>query len=42
MRERVELLGGVIHFASQPARLRADCGGTKIEAQLPIQDSEIT
>jgi two-component system sensor histidine kinase UhpB len=42
MRERVELLGGVIHFVSRPARLRADCGGTKIEAQLPLQDSEIT
>jgi signal transduction histidine kinase len=42
MRERVELLGGAIHFASQPARLRAECRGTTIEAQLPLQDSEIT
>jgi signal transduction histidine kinase len=42
MRERVELLGGAIHFVSRPARLRADCRGTKIEAQLPLQDIEIT
>lgn len=42
MRERVELLGGVIHFVSRPARLRAECGGTKIEALLPLQDNEIT
>jgi signal transduction histidine kinase len=41
MRERVELLGGAIDFDSRPARLRADCGGTKIEAHLPLQDSEI-
>jgi len=41
MRERVELLGGAIHFASRPARLRAECRGTTIEAQLPLQDSEI-
>ena len=41
MRERIELLGGAIHFASRPARLRADCRGTTIEAQLPLQDSEI-
>ncbi len=42
MRERVELLGGAIHFVSRPARLRTDRGGTKIEALLPLQDSEIT
>ena len=42
MRERVELLGGAIHFVSSPARLRAECRGTKIEALLPLQDSEIT
>ena len=42
MRERVELLGGAIHFASRPARLRADCGGTTVEVHLPLQDSEIT
>jgi signal transduction histidine kinase len=41
MRERVELLGGAIHFASRPARLRTDCRGTTIEALLPLQDSEI-
>ncbi len=42
MRERVELLGGVIHIVSRPARLRAECRGTKVEALLPLQDSEIT
>jgi two-component system NarL family sensor kinase len=42
MRERVELLGGSIYFVSRPARLRADCRGTKIEAQLPLPDSELT
>lgn len=42
MRERVELLGGAIHFVSRPARLRAECGGTKIETLLPLQDNEIT
>jgi signal transduction histidine kinase len=42
MRERVELLGGSISFDSRPARLRADCGGTKIEARMPLPDSEIT
>lgn len=41
MRERVELLGGAIHFASRPARLRAECRGTTIEAHLPLQESEI-
>jgi signal transduction histidine kinase len=41
MRERVELLGGAIHFVSRPARLRADSRGTTIEAHLPLQDSEI-
>ncbi len=41
MRERVELLGGAIHFVSRPARLRAECRGTTIEAHLPLQDSEI-
>jgi signal transduction histidine kinase len=41
MRERVELLGGSIQFASRPARLRAKCGGTTIEAHLPLQDSGI-
>lgn len=42
MRERVELLGGAIHFTSRPARLRAACRGTTIEAHLPLQGSEIT
>ena len=42
MRERVELLGGAIHLASRPARRRAECRGTTIEAHLPLQDSEIT
>jgi signal transduction histidine kinase len=41
MRERVELLGGAIQFASQPARLRAQCRGTTIEARLPLQEPEI-
>jgi signal transduction histidine kinase len=41
MRERVELLGGAIHFTSRPARLRAEWRGTTIEAHLPLQDSEI-
>jgi signal transduction histidine kinase len=42
MRERLELLGGAIDFASRPARRRAECRGTTIEARLPLQDSEIT
>jgi signal transduction histidine kinase len=41
MRERVELLGGAIHFTSRPARRRAECRGTTIEAHLPLQESEI-
>ncbi|HLK68135.1 MAG TPA: sensor histidine kinase [Bryobacteraceae bacterium] len=42
MRERVELLGGAVHFTSRPARLRAEARGTTIEAHLPLQDGEIT
>jgi signal transduction histidine kinase len=42
MRERVELLGGAIHFVSRPARLRSECRGTTIEAHLPLQDGETT
>lgn len=42
MRERVELLGGVIQFRSQPSRPQAECPGTMIEAHLPLQDSVIT
>jgi signal transduction histidine kinase len=41
MRERIELLGGAINFASRPARLRAKCRGTTIEAYLPLQESEV-
>ena len=41
MRERIELLGGAIDIASRPARLRAECRGTTVEAQLPLQDGEI-
>jgi signal transduction histidine kinase len=41
MRERIELLGGAIDFSSRPARLRAECRGTTIEAHLPLQDNEI-
>jgi signal transduction histidine kinase len=40
MRERVELLGGVIHFASRPARRRAARRGTIIELHLPLRDIE--
>jgi signal transduction histidine kinase len=40
MRERVELLGGAIHFASRPARRRAACRGTTIELHLPLRDVE--
>jgi signal transduction histidine kinase len=42
MRERVELLGGVIQFKSHSTRLREKCPGTLIEAHLPLQDSVIT
>jgi signal transduction histidine kinase len=42
MRERVELLGGAIHFVSRPARRRTQYRGTTIEAHLPLFDSEIT
>ena len=41
MRERIELLGGAIDFASHPAHLRAERRGTTIEAHLPLQESEI-
>ena len=41
MRERIELLGGAIDIASRPARLRAECRGTTVEAHLPLQDAEI-
>lgn len=41
MRERIELLGGVIEFTSRPARRRAERLGTTVEAHLPLQESEI-
>lgn len=41
MRERVELLGGAIHFTSRPSRRRAENRGTTIEAQLPLENGEI-
>jgi signal transduction histidine kinase len=41
MRERIELLGGVIDFASRPARRRAESLGTTVEAHLPLQESAI-
>jgi len=41
MRELIELLGGAIHFVSRPARWRAECRGTTIEARLPLQNGEI-
>lgn len=40
MRERIELLGGAIHFASRPSRQRLQSRGTTIEARLPLQDGE--
>ena len=40
MRERVELLGGAIHFASRSARRRAAYRGTTIELHLPLRDTE--
>jgi len=40
MRDRVELLGGTIHFASRPERVRAAYRGTTIELHLPLRDTE--
>jgi signal transduction histidine kinase len=40
MRERVELLGGAISFASQPVRPGAACHGTIIEVHLPLRHIE--
>jgi len=37
MRERIELLGGNIHFESRPASRRSVQCGTTVEAQLPLQ-----
>jgi signal transduction histidine kinase len=39
MRDRIELLGGAIHFSSRPAR-RAACRGTTIELHLPLKRIE--
>ena len=41
MRERIELLGGSIHFTSRPARCRVNCRGTTLEVHLPRQEAEI-
>jgi signal transduction histidine kinase len=40
MRERVELLGGAIHFESRPARRRAARRGTTLEVHLPLRKIE--
>src|SRR5258706_3013815 len=40
MRDRVELLGGVINFSSHPARQRTARRGTSIEFHLPLHGSE--
>ena len=40
MRDRIELLGGTIGYASRPARRGISNHGTAIECQLPLQESE--
>ena len=40
MRDRIELLGGVIEFSSHPARQRAARRGTLIEIRLPLHEEE--
>jgi signal transduction histidine kinase len=40
MKERVELLGGTIQFASRPVRRGVARGGTTIEVRLPLHDFE--
>jgi signal transduction histidine kinase len=40
MRERVELLGGAIHFASRNAQRRTPGHGTTIEVHLPLRHIE--
>ena len=40
MRERVEFLGGAIHFASRSARLHGARRGTTIEVHLPLRGTE--
>ncbi len=42
MQDRIELLGGSIQFASQPARRRAAWLGTTIEVRLPLDGMEAT
>jgi signal transduction histidine kinase len=42
MRDRIELLGGTIHFLSHPARGRSTRRGTTIEFHLPLHESEAT
>src|SRR5215471_9218951 len=38
MRDRIELLGGSITFASHPAGKKGGCAGTSIEVVLPLQE----
>ncbi len=40
MRERIELLGGTIHFASTPVRVGAGAHGSTIELNLPLKDPQ--
>jgi signal transduction histidine kinase len=40
MQDRIELLGGAIHFGSQPSRRRADRRGATIDLQLPLDGIE--
>jgi signal transduction histidine kinase len=42
MRDRIELLGGTIHFLSHPTRGRSARRGTTIEFHLPLHESEAT
>jgi signal transduction histidine kinase len=42
MRDRIELLGGMIEFISRPARRRTSGHGTLIEVHLPLHEIEVT
>jgi two-component system sensor histidine kinase DegS len=42
MRDRIELLGGTIHFASWPSRRATGRRGTVIEFSLPLHEAEQT
>jgi signal transduction histidine kinase len=42
MRDRIELLGGTIHFASWPSRRATGRRGTVIEFNLPLHEAEQT